>query len=380
MLYELLSPYAGDLNLFSFITFRVALALTTALILTLIFGHPMIVWLRKRQGKGQPIRSDGPESHQSKKGTPTMGGFLILFGIAAGTLLWADLKNQYVWIVFVVTLAFGAVGFIDDYQKVTKKGSAGLSGKIRLLMEFVIAGAAVYWITQYAPQAADEAVARAAAEGLTIERPDLGFEHSLAVPFFKDVLFDLTIYGFIAFGAFIITGAGNAVNFTDGLDGLAIGPVMIAGATFGFIAYACGTPRFAEYLLLTPTPGTAELAVVAGSMVGGGLGFLWYNTPPAKIFMGDTGSLALGGGLGTMAVCVKHELVLGIVGGLFVLEALSVMIQVVWFKLTGKRVFRMAPIHHHFEKLGWSEPTVVIRFWIIAFLLALAGLATLKLR
>ena len=380
MLYELLSPYAGDLNLFSFITFRVALALTTALILTMIFGHPMIVWLRKRQGKGQPIRSDGPESHQSKKGTPTMGGFLILFGIAAGTLLWADLKNQYVWIVFVVTLAFGAVGFIDDYQKVTKKGSAGLSGKIRLAMEFAIAGAAVYWITQYAPLAADEAVSRAAAEGLTIGRPEAGFEHSLAVPFFKDVLFDLTIYGFIAFGAFIITGAGNAVNFTDGLDGLAIGPVMIAGATFGFIAYACGTPRFAEYLLLTPTPGTAELAVVAGSLVGGGLGFLWYNAPPAKIFMGDTGSLALGGGLGTMAVCVKHELVLGIVGGLFVLEALSVMIQVVWFKLTGKRVFKMAPIHHHFEKMGWSEPTVVIRFWIIAFLLALAGLATLKLR
>ncbi|MDP3739725.1 MAG: phospho-N-acetylmuramoyl-pentapeptide-transferase [Hyphomonadaceae bacterium] len=380
MLYELLSPYAGDLNLFSFITFRVALALTTALILTMIFGHPMIVWLRKKQGKGQPIRSDGPESHQSKKGTPTMGGFLILFGIAAGTLLWADLRNQYVWIVFTVTLAFGAVGFIDDYQKVTKKGTAGLSGKIRLLMEFVIAGAAVYWITQYAPYAADEAVARAAAAGLTIDRPEVGFEHSLAVPFFKDVLFDLTIYGFIAFGAFIITGAGNAVNFTDGLDGLAIGPVMIAGATFGFIAYACGTPRFAEYLLLTPTPGTAELAVVAGSLVGGGLGFLWYNVPPAKIFMGDTGSLALGGGLGTMAVCVKHELVLGIVGGLFVLEALSVMIQVIYFKLTGKRFFKMAPIHHHFEKSGWSEPTVVIRFWIIAFLLALAGLATLKLR
>ena len=309
-----------------------------------------------------------------------MGGFLILFGIAAGTLLWADLRNQYVWIVFITTLAFGAVGFIDDYQKVTKKGTAGLSGKIRLLMEFVIAGAAVYWITQYAPIAADEAVARAAAAGLTIDRPELGFEHSLAVPFFKDVLFDLTIYGFIAFGAFVITGAGNAVNFTDGLDGLAIGPVMIAGATFGFIAYACGTPRFAEYLLLTPTPGTAELAVVAGSLVGGGLGFLWYNVPPAKVFMGDTGSLALGGGLGTMAVCVTHVLVLGIVGGLFVLEALSVMIQVLYFKMTGKRFFKMAPIHHHFEKSGWSEPTVVIRFWIIAFLLALAGLATLKLR
>ncbi len=376
MLYELLSPYTGDLNLFSFITFRVALALATALILTLIFGHPMILWLRKRQGKGQPIREDGPASHMSKKGTPTMGGFLILFGIAAGTLLWADLGNQYVWIVFLVTLAFGGVGFIDDYQKVTKKGAKGLSGKIRLLMEFAIAAGAVWWITQYAPQMVDAAVS----SGSLAEPPPANFQTSLALPFLKNFLFDLTIYGFIAFGAFVIVGAGNAVNFTDGLDGLAIGPVMIAGATFGFIAYACGTPRFADYLLLTPTPGTAELAVVAGSLVGGGLGFLWYNTPPAKIFMGDTGSLALGGGLGAMAVCVKHELVLAIVGGLFVLEALSVMIQVVVFKMTGKRVFKMAPIHHHFEKLGWSEPTVVIRFWIIAFLLALAGLATLKLR
>jgi phospho-N-acetylmuramoyl-pentapeptide-transferase len=376
MLYDLLSPYTGELNLFSYITFRTGLALATALILTLLFGHPMILWLRQRQGKGQPIREDGPASHMSKKGTPTMGGFLILFGIATGTLLWADLRNQYVWIVFLVTLAFGAVGFIDDYQKVTKTGAKGLSGKVRLLMEFVIAGAVVYWITQYAPQVAETAVANR----MLSEPPPENFETSLALPFLKNFLYDLTLWGFIAFGAFIIVGAGNAVNFTDGLDGLAIGPVMIAGATFGFIAYACGTPRFADYLLLTPTPGTAELAVVMGSLVGGGLGFLWYNTPPARVFMGDTGSLALGGGLGTMAVCTKHELVLGIVGGLFVLEALSVMIQVLWFKLTKKRIFLMAPIHHHFEKLGWSEPTVVIRFWIIAFLLALAGLATLKLR
>jgi phospho-N-acetylmuramoyl-pentapeptide-transferase len=377
MLYEFLSPYAGeDLNLFSYITFRVGLALATALILTLIFGAPMIAWLRKRQGKGQPIRADGPASHQSKKGTPTMGGFLILFGISAGTLLWADLKNQYVWIVFLTTLAFGAVGFIDDYQKVTKKGTAGLSGRIRLLMEFAIAAGAVFWITQYAPVAAQQALDA----GIVASLPPANFQQSLALPFVKDFLLDLTLYGFIAFGAFVITGAGNAVNFTDGLDGLAIGPVMIAGATFGFIAYACGTPRFANYLLLTATPGTAELAVVMGALVGGGLGFLWYNTPPAKVFMGDTGSLALGGGLGAMAVCVKHELVLAIVGGLFLLEALSVIIQVVGFKLTKKRVFLMAPIHHHFEKLGWSESTVVIRFWIIAFLLALVGLATLKLR
>lgn len=376
MLYEILSPYQGAMNLFSFITFRVALALATGLILTLLFGHPMILWLRKKQGKGQPIRTDGPESHQKKKGTPTMGGFLILFGVLAGTLLWGDLKNQYVWIVLFVTVGFCAVGFIDDYQKVTKKGVAGLSGKIRLLMEFVIAGIAVYWASNYAQVMTDAALASGALE----TAPKEGFATGLTLPFLKDFMFDLTIYGFIAFGAFVIVGAGNAVNFTDGLDGLAIGPVMIAAATFGFIAYATGTPRFADYLLLSPTPGTAELAVVMGALVGGGLGFLWYNTPPAHVFMGDTGSLALGGCLGAMAVCAKHEIVLAIVGGLFLLEALSVIIQVASFKLTKKRVFLMAPIHHHFEKLGWSESTVVIRFWIIAFLLALAGLATLRLR
>jgi len=376
MLYHLLSPYTGELNLFSFVTFRVALALATGLILAMLFGHPMIVWLRKKQGKGQPIRTDGPESHFSKKGTPTMGGFLILFGILSGTLLWADLTNQYVWIVLFVTVGFCLVGFIDDYQKVTKKGTAGLSGKVRLLMEFVIAGVAVFWISTYAQATTDAALAA----GTLRVAPQEGFATGLALPFLKDFMFDLTIYGFIAFGAFVIVGAGNAVNFTDGLDGLAIGPVMIAGATFGFIAYATGTPRFADYLLLTPTPGTAELSVVMGALVGGGLGFLWYNAPPAKVFMGDTGSLALGGCLGAMAVCAKHELVLAIVGGLFLFEALSVIIQVLYFKATGKRFFKMAPVHHHFEKLGWSEPTVVIRFWIIAFLLALLGLATLRLR
>jgi phospho-N-acetylmuramoyl-pentapeptide-transferase len=376
MLYHLLSPYTGELNLFSFVTFRVALGLSTALILTMLFGWPMILWLRKKQGKGQPIRTDGPESHLAKKGTPTMGGFLILFGILSGTLLWADLTNQYIWIVLFVTVGFCFVGFIDDYQKVTKKGTAGLSGKVRLLMEFVIAGVAVWWISVYAQATTDAAIA----SGALAVPPQEGFATGLALPFLKDFMFDLTIYGFIAFGAFVIVGAGNAVNFTDGLDGLAIGPVMIAGATFGFIAYATGTPRFADYLLLSPTPGTAELAVVMGSLMGGGLGFLWYNAPPAKVFMGDTGSLALGGCLGAMAVCTKHEIVLAIVGGLFLFEALSVIIQVFWFKATGKRFFRMAPVHHHFEKLGWSEPTVVIRFWIIAFLLALVGLATLRLR
>jgi phospho-N-acetylmuramoyl-pentapeptide-transferase len=376
MLFELLSPYGGELNLFSYITFRTGLAMVTALLLTLVFGAPMIAWLRKKQGKGQPIREDGPASHLSKKGTPTMGGFLILFGLSAGVLAWGDLSNQYVWIVFLVTILFGAVGFIDDYQKVTKRTTGGLSGRVRLAMEFVVAAGAVFWITQYAPLAAQEAVE----SGVAASLPPANFQQSLALPFVKDVLLDLTLYGFIAFGAFVIVGAGNAVNFTDGLDGLAIGPVMIAGATFGFIAYACGTPRFANYLLLTATPGTAELAVVAGALVGAGLGFLWYNAPPARVFMGDTGSLALGGCLGTMAVATKHELVLAIVGGLFLFEALSVIIQVASFKLTGKRVFRMAPVHHHFEKIGWSETTVVIRFWIIAFVLALMGLATLKLR
>jgi phospho-N-acetylmuramoyl-pentapeptide-transferase len=379
MLYELLPRLTGT-ELFSFITFRVALSLATALVLTLLIGSPMIDWLRKRQGKGQPIREDGPASHQSKKGTPTMGGFLILFGIAAGTLLWGDLKNQYIWIVFLTTMAFGAVGFIDDYQKVTKKGTAGLSGKIRLAMEFIIAGAAAYWVTVYAPVAYQEAANAAALRGLTLEPAPPNFQTSLAVPFFKYGLYNLTLIGFVLFGSFVITAWGNAVNFTDGLDGLAIGPVMIAAATLGFIAYATGTPRIADYLLLTPTSGTAELAVLAASVVGGGLGFLWYNTPPAKVFMGDTGSLALGGCLGSIALCAKNEIVLGIVGGLFLLEALSVVIQVSWFKLTKTRVFLMAPIHHHFEKKGWSEPTVVIRFWIIAFLLALAGLATLRLR
>jgi phospho-N-acetylmuramoyl-pentapeptide-transferase len=376
MLYELLSPYAGDdLNLFSYITFRTGLALVTALFISLVFGGPLINWLRARQGRGQPIREVGP-AHASKKGTPTMGGFLILLGLSAAVLMWADLSNQYVWIVFAVTLLFGGVGFIDDYQKVTRKGSAGLSGKARLVMEFAIAAGAVFWVTQYAPEAARDFVET----GLTRGMPPENFEQSLAVPFLKDFLLDLSLYGFIAFGAFVIVGAGNAVNFTDGLDGLAIGPVMIAAATFGFIAYVCGTPRFANYLLLTLTPGTAELAVVMGALVGAGMGFLWYNAPPARIFMGDTGSLALGGCLGAIAVCVKHEIVLAIVGGLFVIEALSVMIQVASFKLTGRRVFLMAPIHHHFEKLGWSESTVVIRFWIVAFLLALVGLATLKLR
>ena len=379
MLYEFLAPLGEDFalfNLLNFTTARVGAALFIAFLLTLVLGAPFIAWLRRVQKKGQPIREDGPETHLLKKGTPTMGGFLILFGIVVGTLLFADLSNQYVWIVLFVTVGFGAIGFVDDYAKVTKNTHAGLPGRVRLALEFLIAGIAVFWVTQFAPVAADQAIA----EGIARNAPPEGFETSLTIPFFKDVLINLGLVGFVIFGAFIIAGAGNAVNLTDGLDGLAIVPVMMAGATFAAIAYICGTPRFADYLLLVYTPGTTELAVIGGALMGAGLAFLWYNAPPAKIFMGDTGSLALGGCLGAIAVCAKHELVLAVVGGLFVLEALSVMIQVGVYKMTGKRVFLMAPIHHHFEKLGWPESTVVIRFWIISFMLALAGLATLKLR
>ncbi len=384
MLYELLSAFSGDypgLNLVNYTTFRFGAALMTALIVAMIFGAPLIAWLRKRQTKGQPIREDGPESHLlTKKGTPTMGGFLILIGISSGTLLWADLSNQYVWIVLFVTMGYGLIGFMDDFAKVTKGHAGGLSGKTRLAAEFIIAIVAVLWVTRYAPIAAAEAAMAAQAAGLVAQMPPANFETSLTLPFFKDVLINLTLFGFVAFGSLVTVGAANSVNLTDGLDGLAIVPVMIAGATFGFIAYICGTPRFANYLFIINTPGTAELAVFFGALLGAGLGFLWYNAPPAKVFMGDTGSLALGGGLGSAAVCTKHEIVLAIVGGLFVLEAVSVIVQVTSYKLTGKRVFRMAPIHHHFEKMGWAEPTIVIRFWIISFILATIGLATLKLR
>ena len=384
MLYALLSSLSEQFtafNLLNYVTFRAGLAFATAFILCLIVGAPMISWLRKRQKKGQPIREDGPESHLlTKKGTPTMGGFLILLGIAVGTLIWADLSNQYVWIVLFVTIGYGLIGFLDDFTKVTKGHAGGLSGKSRLAAEFIIAIVAVVWVARYAPIAAVEAALIREAEGLPPVFIPENFETSLTIPFFKDILINLTIFGFAIFGSLVIVSSANSVNLTDGLDGLAIVPVMIAGATFAIIAYICGTARYADYLLLIHTPGTTELTVLFASLFGAGLCFLWYNAPPAKVFMGDTGSLALGGTVGSTAVCTKHELVLGIVGGLFVLEALSVIVQVTSFKLTGKRVFRMAPIHHHFEKMGWAEPTVVIRFWIISVVLALIGLATLKLR
>ena len=353
------SDTVSVLNVFRYITTRTGGAMVTAGVFVFLFGPTIIARLRLRQGKGQPIRPDGPKSHIIlKTGTPTMGGLMILTGLVGSTVLWANPSNPYVWVVLGVTLGFGSIGFYDDYLKVTKQTHSGFSARTRLLIEFLIAGAACYAI-------------------VSLGHPPMAT--SLAVPFFKDVLFDLGWF-FIVFGAFIVVGAGNAVNLTDGLDGLAIGPVMIAAGCFGAISWAIGNAVFAEYLQVNFVSGAGELAVLCGAILGSGLGFLWFNCPPASIFMGDTGSLALGGLLGTIAVITKHEIVLGIIGGLFVLEAISVIVQVVSFKLTGKRVFKMAPIHHHFEQLGWTEPQIVIRFWIIAVVLALAGLSTLKLR
>ena len=346
------------LNIFRYITFRTGGALITSAFLVFLFGPVIIRSLRVRQGKGQPIRADGPQTHFKKAGTPTMGGLMILFGIIISTLLWANLSSNYVWVVLLVTIAFGIIGFYDDYLKVTKQSHLGFSGKARLAAEFLIAAIACWVIMQSGSQP---------------------FSSSLAFPFFKDWVVNLGWF-FVPFACLVIVGAGNAVNLTDGLDGLAIMPVMIAAASFGVIAYVSGNAVFADYLQIHFVPGTGELAVVLGAVIGAGLGFLWFNAPPAAIFMGDTGSLALGGLIGTVAVATKHEIVLGIIGGLFVLEALSVILQVASFKLTGKRIFLMAPIHHHFEKKGWTESQVVVRFWIIAFILALVGLSTLKLR
>jgi len=366
-------------NLFNYITFRTGGAMFTGMIIAFAIGAPFINWLRKRQGKGQPIREDGPQGHLlTKKGTPTMGGLIILISLGISALLWSDLRNVYVWAVLVVTLGFGAIGFVDDYAKVTKQHHGGLSAKLRLLFEFTIAAVA--------------AVAMLSAEWIA-NTPEthhtiLGFWNALlqgepltaiALPFLSGWGIQLLAF-YVIFAMVVIVGFGNAVNLTDGLDGLAIVPVMIAAGAFGLICYLVGRIDYSTYLGIPHVPGVGELATVLGAVLGSSLGFLWYNAPPARVFMGDTGSLALGGLLGAVAVATKHEVVLAIIGGLFVLETLSVMLQVFWFKRTGKRVFLMAPVHHHFEKLGWQEPTIVIRFWIISFIFALAGLATLKLR
>ena len=353
-----LSDGGGFLNLFSYITFRAGGAFATALLFGFIFGRPLINLLRRKQGKGQPIRDDGPQSHFVKAGTPTMGGLLILSALLFSTLLWARLDNPYVWIVVLVTLAFGIIGFADDYAKVTRQNTKGVSSRLRFGLGLLIAGLASYAASAFHP------------DGLTDQ---------LAFPFFKNALVNLGWF-FIPFGMVVIVGSANAVNLTDGLDGLAIMPVMIAGVTLGIIAYVVGSSAIANDLGIHAVPGTAEFLIFAAALFGGGLGFLWYNAPPAAVFMGDTGSLALGGALGAIAVCIKHEIVLAIVGGLFVVEALSVIIQVLYYKKTKKRIFLMAPIHHHFEKKGWAEPQIVIRFWIISLILALIGLATLKVR
>jgi phospho-N-acetylmuramoyl-pentapeptide-transferase len=363
MLYHLLVSLSDQftvLNVFRYLTFRTGGAVMTALLFVFMFGPGLISMLRLKQGRGQPIRIDGPQRHVlEKQGTPTMGGLVILSGIVVATLLWADLTNLYVWAVLFVTLGFGAIGFYDDLLKVTKNASGnGFSGRVRLLLEAVIAGVAAYIIMRIG---------------------DPGISSALALPFIKDYVVQLGLV-FIPFAALVIVGAGNAVNITDGLDGLAIVPVMIAAASFGMIVYLVGNTVFADYLQIHYVRGTGELAIVCGAILGAGLGFLWFNAPPAMIFMGDTGSLSLGGALGAIAVAAKHEIVLAIVGGLFVLETVSVIVQVISFKLTGKRVFAMAPLHHHFEQKGWKEPTIVIRFWIIAVVLALIGLSTLKLR
>ena len=362
MLYNLLAPFSEHFpifNLFRYLTFRAGGAVLTALAISFIFGPALIRWLKSKQKRGQPIRDDGPVSHiVSKQGTPTMGGILMLLALSVSTILWADLENAYVWTTLFVTIGFGLVGFMDDFRKVTKSSHKGLGGKARLLVECGIALVATLVIMHYSePELLDR----------------------VAVPFLKDVLLDLGWF-FIPFAVFVIIGASNAVNLTDGLDGLAIMPVIIAAVAFAVISYLVGNAVFAKYLQIHAVPGSGELMVFCAALVGAGLGFLWFNAPPAMVFMGDTGSLALGGALGVISVIIKHELVLVLIGGLFVLETVSVIVQVISFKLTGKRVFRMAPLHHHFEEKGWAEPTVVIRFWIIAAILALFGLATLKLR
>src|SRR6195952_2488860 len=362
MLFNLFRPYADQFamaNLFRYITFRSGAACLTALFIAFLLGPWAIRRLKAIQRNGQPIRSDGPERHLiEKKGTPTMGGVLILFALGSSTLLWADLRNNYVWAVMFVTFGYGALGFWDDYLKLSKSSHRGVSGRTKMIVQAVIGLVAGIWI-------------------VSLNRSSLGT--TLTFPVFKELLLPLGFF-FPVFAMLVMQGSSNAVNLTDGLDGLAIVPTIIAAGVFALIAYLVGNRIFADYLQLNAVPGVGELGVFCAALIGAGLGFLWFNAPPAAVFMGDTGSLALGGALGAVAVATKHEIVLAIVGGLFVVETVSVIIQVFWFKRTGRRVFLMAPLHHHFEKKGWAEPTIVIRFWIVSMILALVGLATLKIR
>lgn len=362
MLYNLLFPLSDQFfifNLFKYLTFRTGGAMLTAMIVSFAMGPAVIRWLKSKQGAGQPIRDDGPETHFKKRGTPTMGGLMVIFSVTISTLLWVDISNPYMWIVLWVFLGFGAIGFVDDYAKLTRSSHRGVPGKVRIIMEGAIALVAILGV-------------------MVLTTGTLG--SSLAFPFLKNFLVDLGWF-FVPFGIFVLVGTANAVNITDGLDGLAIGPIMITAGCFGIIAYLVGNAVFANYLQLNFIKDSGELAVFCGALVGAGLGFLWFNAPPAMVFMGDTGSLSMGGALGAIAVITKHEIVLAIIGGLFVIETFSVIIQVLYFRATGgKRFFRMAPLHHHFEKIGWPETQVVMRFWIISIILALIGLSSLKLR
>ncbi len=356
MLYNLLVPLSNQysfLNLFQYITFRTFGALTTALIVCWIIGPTFIRWMKSLQGKGQPIRDDGPESHLSKQGTPTMGGLLILFSFTISTLLWANLSNHFIWLALIVTLGYGFIGGLDDYLKLSKGNSKGLAGRWKLILQFLFGGIAAVGLMQTTQPIVD-------------------------IPFFA-VQWDMG-YAYILFVMFVLIGTSNAVNLTDGLDGLAVTPTMMVAIAFAVIVYLAGNTHFSSYLLIPYVSGAGELTIFCGAMVGACLGFLWFNTYPAQVFMGDVGALALGGALGFVACAVHQQFLLAIAGGLFVLEAVSVMVQVGSFKLTGKRVFRMAPIHHHYELKGWAEPKVIVRFWIISFLLALLALATLKVR
>jgi phospho-N-acetylmuramoyl-pentapeptide-transferase len=361
MLPDLLVPLSGEyqfFNLFRYITFRTGGATITALLISLLCGPAMIRWLKTHQAEGQPIRSDGPETHLAKVGTPTMGGLLILAAFVLSTLLWMPLSNPYLWPVLAVAITFGAVGSVDDWMKLRRRSHHGMSGRMKLVLQMLVAFVVTIVFVELSPA---------------------NLRYGVAIPFLKDSLLPLGLL-YVPFAMLVIVGASNAVNLTDGLDGLAIVPVMIVAGCFGLIAYLAGNVNFASYLQINYVPGTGDLAVMCGALLGAGLGFLWFNAPPARVFMGDTGSLALGGSLGAMSVATRHELVLAIVGGLFVVETLSVILQVASFKLTGKRIFLMAPLHHHFERKGWAESTIVIRFWIIAVVLALAGLSSLKLR
>lgn len=361
MLYNLLAPLSEDFiffNLFRYLTFRTGAAVMTALIICFIIAPGMIRWLKRIQEGNLTKREYLPDNHLQKVGTPTMGGLMIVIAVTISTILWADISSAYVWYAILVMLGYGFIGFLDDYLKLSKKNSKGLAGRFKLIGQFSIGLIAVLGITYALP-----------AEIST----------HVAIPFFKNFFINIAWF-FIPWGIFVIVGASNAVNLTDGLDGLAIVPVAIAAACFGLISYLVGHAVYAEYLHIPYVAGTGELAILCGALVGAAMGFLWFNAPPAMVFMGDTGSLSMGGVLGAIALITKHELVLAIIGGLFVLETVSVIVQIASFKLTGKRVFAMAPLHHHFEKKGWSEPTIVIRFWIIAVILALIGLSTLKLR